>query len=203
MNNIKEIFTEIYDQNKWVSGSGVGSTLNYNLPLIIFLSNYIGKYNIKSVVDFGCGDLQWMPNIFNNLNIEYCGVDVVEHLIKNHKQNYQSKKFIQSDIYDLNYDLIPDSDLYIIKDVLQHWTNDMVVEWLNEFFKNKHSANIIIINCDLENIKKIPMYKNHSSDREMNIGDFKPLSKHHEPLEKFDLDELFSWDTKKVYKVKL
>lgn len=63
-NNNKKVFNEIYEKNKWYGGgSGYGSEPNYNIPLMVFMSHWIGKNHIKSIVDLGCGDLQWVPYI--------------------------------------------------------------------------------------------------------------------------------------------
>ena len=204
INDSKKIFQDIYEKNKWHGGgSGYGSELNYNLPFMVFMSHWLGKNNIKSIVDLGCGDLQWMPYLYNNLSdIEYTGVDVVEHLIKNHWINHPNTNFIVQDLIEIDWDSIPNSDLYFIKDVLQHWPNENIVLWLDTFFIKNPNSNLIIVNCDLENIRQLPQWADHTSDRNMKIGEFKPLSKQHFPLLKYDIVELFSYDTKKIYLVK-
>jgi hypothetical protein len=204
IDNPKKVFQDIYDKHKWHGGgSGYGSELKYNVPFMVFMSYWLGKNNIKSIVDLGCGDLQWMPYLYNNLyDIEYIGVDVVEHLIENHRINYPNINFIVQDLIEIDWNSIPNSDLYFIKDVLQHWPNENIVLWIDTFFRKKPNSNLIIVNCDLENIRQLPQWVNHTSDRNMKIGEFKPLCKKHYPLSKYDIVELFSYDTKKIYLVK-
>tara|TARA_R110000772_G_scaffold2410_1_gene8312 strand:+ start:34647 stop:35249 length:603 start_codon:yes stop_codon:yes gene_type:complete len=198
MNN-KRIFSEIYDKKAWVEGSGPGSTIEYCIPLIVFLSGYIKENNIKSMVDIGCGDIQWMSNIFNNLNISYTGIDVVDNVININKGNYPNETFICADIFTMDIGDIPDSDMYFMKDVLQHWTNDMIQTWLDRFFEEKPNAHFLTINCDLDNILKF--MPEHSHDRELKVGEFSPLNKNKYPLSNYKPIELFSWETKKVYRI--
>jgi hypothetical protein len=204
----KKIFQEIYENNKWHGGgSGYGSEINYNIPLMVFMSYWIGKNNIKSLVDLGCGDLQWMPSLYRYLqiylpDIGYVGVDVVESLILNHQINHPNSTFIVQDLMEIDWEVIPNSDLYFIKDVLQHWPNENIIKWIDNFFEKKPDGNLMIINCDLENIKKIPQWRDHTSIRDLEIGGFCPLSQNHYPLSEYITSELFSYDTKKVYLIK-
>lgn len=142
-------------------------------------------------------------HIFNNIpDIKYTGVDIVENVINNHIINYPNINFIVDNLITINWSKIPNSDLFFIKDVLQHWKNEDIILWLNTFFMEKPNGNLIVINCDLENIRNLPQWKDHTSDRSMKTGEFKPLSQKYFPLSEYDSTELFSYDTKKVYLVK-
>jgi len=199
--HVKQIFEDIYNQQTWHGGgSGYGSEINYVAPFLSFFSNWLGKNNINSMVDFGCGDLQWSPYIFNNIpGFKYVGVEVVGDLVKTHSQTWKNHTFIEQDLLQLEWNSIPDVDLYFIKDVLQHWPDNYVISWLNAFFANKPKGKLMIVNCDLANIRKLPQWVDHSEDRTMEIGEFKPLSQFHYPLSEYNTAEVFSWDTKKVY----
>ncbi len=50
------IFDEIYNKNIWGFGSGHGSLPSVTKGYRKFLENFIKDNNIKSVVDYGCGD---------------------------------------------------------------------------------------------------------------------------------------------------
>ena len=202
--NHQKIFEDIYAKNTWHGGgSGYGSEISYSVPFIVFMAYWITNNKIKSIVDLGCGDLQWMPYLYKYLpTIDYTGIDVVGDVIKNHRINYPDQKFIECDLTEIDWDKIPNSDLYFIKDVLQHWPNSSISPWLDNFFNKKNNSSLIIVNCDLENIRQLPQWKDHSPDRTMEIGGFKPLSKNHSPLSNYNIDEIFSHDTKKVYLVK-
>lgn len=135
----QEVFENIYNKNSWHGGgSGYGSEISYNLPFTVFMTYWITNNKIKSIVDLGCGDLQWMPYIYNYLpGVNYTGIDVVSSVIRNHQVNYPDQKFIECDLTEIDWDKIPNSDLYFIKDVLQHWPNNNISSWLDNFFNKK------------------------------------------------------------------
>jgi hypothetical protein len=198
---MKEAFENIFKKNEWHGGgSGYGSEINYVAPFLTFFSHWLGKNRINSMVDLGCGDLQWTPYIFNNIpDFEYTGIEVVEELVDSHSQEWENFKFIQQDLIQIDWTEVPDADLYFIKDVLQHWPSNYVVKWLDNFFKNNEEKTLMIVNCDLHNIRQTPQWTNHSPDRDMQVGGFKPLSQNHYPLSAYNVTEVFSWDTKKAY----
>jgi hypothetical protein len=61
----KEVFTEVFTINDWSSTeshSGMGSTLQYTTNTRKGLPLIWSKYNIKKVLDIGCGDFNWMKD---------------------------------------------------------------------------------------------------------------------------------------------
>ena len=62
---MKNEFTNIYEKELWGrgKGSGAGSRPKFNAPYISFLENFLRDNNIKSVIDFGCGDWQFSQYI--------------------------------------------------------------------------------------------------------------------------------------------
>ena len=89
---MKEEFTYIYDNEKWGKnkGSGEGSRPKFNQEYIPFLEDFLKTNNIKSVIDFGCGDWQfsryidWGDKPFSTMpKIDYLGLDVVDSVIDN------------------------------------------------------------------------------------------------------------------------
>ena len=86
---MKNEFTNIYEKELWGKGkgSGDGSRLKFNVPYITFLENFLIDNNIKSVIDFGCGDWQFSKYV-NWGNIDYLGLDVVDSVIENNKKQF-------------------------------------------------------------------------------------------------------------------
>ena len=86
----KNIFTDIYLNNKWgdkYSLSGTGSNLNQTKIILKEIANTIKRYEIKNILDIPCGDFYWMREMdFTGLN--YIGGDIVSELI-----NENIKKF--------------------------------------------------------------------------------------------------------------
>jgi hypothetical protein len=112
-------FETIYKNNVWTCNgvrSGHGSELNQTINIRNFLDKFIPDNSIKSVVDLGCGDLNWIKHT-QAFSIDYTGIDIAGPLIEEHKSNYTDKKFYNKDIIK---DEIPECDLIIIHDVIFH-----------------------------------------------------------------------------------
>jgi hypothetical protein len=120
--DIEARFKAIYQNNLWgnaESVSGPGSTLVYTSKLRAALPNLIIKYNIKSIFDAPCGDLNWMGPILSKLNIHYIGGDIVEELIEVNKKKYQTSttSFIHINLVS---EAFPYADLLVCRDCLFH-----------------------------------------------------------------------------------
>ena len=74
-------FADIYESNKWVYGSGVGSLPINNIDYIRFLRMFMERNNIRTVVDFGCGDWQFSQYIRWE-TVTYTGFDIVRPVIE-------------------------------------------------------------------------------------------------------------------------
>ena len=117
----EEVFSKIYKEDLWGDGSGAGSKVENVTEYVVVLQEYINKPEVKTVIDLGCGD--WQFSKFLDLSsVSYLGVDVVESLIESNSNLYSSPnvKFLNHDI--TTYE-IPEVDLIICKDVLQHLCN--------------------------------------------------------------------------------
>ena len=135
------IFEKIYDRNKWRFGSGEGSLEKYTRGYVRFLEKFLAEREIGSVLDFGCGDWQFSSRV-NWGAVKYHGVDVVKTVIETNQKKYQddTKKF---SLIGEDTDLQP-ADLFIAKDVFQHWSNEKIVNFLPRLAKFKYA---LITNC--------------------------------------------------------
>jgi len=118
-------FDDIFEHNLWGSGeskSGEGSTLKATDVLREELVYILKRYKIKSILDAGCGDYNWMQSM-DLKGIDYTGGDTVKSLIKSNKKKYPDVKFIDLDI---TKECSPKADLVLCRDVLGHLTNENV-----------------------------------------------------------------------------
>lgn len=127
----EEAFTRLVDTFNWCPGDretpcGEGSFLEANKPIINMLPEWFITYNIRSVVDIGCGDFHWMRNV-NFTGIEYDGFDVVKKFIDTLVVTHgrQNIRFHHADVFKHE---LPKADLYICKDVINHYTESDGVE---------------------------------------------------------------------------
>ena len=122
MKKNQEVFTEIYVKNLWgspESASGPGSEVKSNTKLLSLLNEFVTSHNIKSILDCGCGDFNWMRLFdFNNID-SYTGVDIVQPLIESNKSKHSSDK-VSFQCLSIMEDKLPEADLVICKDVLFH-----------------------------------------------------------------------------------
>jgi SAM-dependent methyltransferase len=173
--NVEDVFTEIYQMNKWGSqnkefSSGSGS---YNeeivSPYIEMISqkavseNYLGKV----FVDLGCGDFNVGKKLIPFCS-EYIGVDIVKPIILRNQEKYgnDSIKFIHLDIVK---DELPDGDVCFVRQVLQHLSNRENLEIIRKikkyrwvFITEHYPTNNenIIPNIDMIHGSKIRVYDN-------------------------------------------
>ena len=117
----KEAFESIYEDGYWGDDvkSGAGSTLEATNVTREIVLKIINDYKINSIVDVACGDFTWMPLVLSALDrpVKYTGCDIVENLIASNKEKYPQYNFQYLDIVE---DSIPDGELIICREVLQH-----------------------------------------------------------------------------------
>lgn len=126
---LMNVFEEIYEKNVWTYGSGHGSLPEATKGYRRFLEKFIKKNRIKTIVDFGCGDWQF-SKLVNWQDVKYHGYDIVDSLIEFNIKNYGNTN--------IKFSLTPDSwldlkeaELLIVKDVLQHLSNEEVTKFIN------------------------------------------------------------------------
>lgn len=136
--SFKERFTYVYENKVWGEGSGGGSNIENNGQYVELLQNFLKENEIKSVVDFGCGDWQISQHI-DWTGINYTGIDCVDSVVISNIERFLSNHvtfFVSTNTRKLK------ADLLIIKDVLQHWTDEEIVSFLED---NKSRFKYILI----------------------------------------------------------
>ena len=113
--------------------SGTGSEGEVAQKYVTYIRNFIDKYHISSITDIGCGDFYIGREICKSRNIKYTGIDVVEELI-----TYNQKRFGTQDIQFLTLDASTTqaavSDLLLVRQVLQHLTNEAILGVISKNF---------------------------------------------------------------------
>jgi hypothetical protein len=129
--NVNDVFNTIYEKRIWGKGSGGGANFQNAQSYCEYLQKFLADYQIKSVIDYGCGDWRVSEHI-NWSNIRYLGVDVVSSLVEYNTNEYgqENINFLCANILDAGV-LMPPAELFIAKDVLQHLSNENVIKILN------------------------------------------------------------------------
>lgn len=181
----ERIFTDVYASGNWGTNndplykgsSGAGSSVEFNTRYIEFLRGFLLKNNIKTVLDLGCGDFRCGPSIYDDIDLTYYGYDTYKDLIERHKTVFASQSkytFCHSNILD-EKESLPQADVVILKDVLQHWNNSEVITLLDYLTTCKKFKYIIITNCSDAS------YDNYDTK----TGKHRPLSARYMPLRKY------------------
>ncbi len=139
--SVTETFREIYEKNVWGGNagefySGEGSGEKYARRYAETIKNFIAENNIERVVDLGCGDFRVAAQ-FVSEQIHYTGCDVVPELIihLNEKHGAENVEFRRANIIE---DELPNGDLCLIRQVLQHLSNREIEQILRNTKKFKY-----------------------------------------------------------------
>ncbi len=150
------------------SVSGPGSNKKNTKKLVSNINKIIKNYNIRSIVDAPCGDLNWMKNLLYKQNVKYVGIDIVANLIRLNKKKFSSNNisFYRSDI---TSKIMPDCDLLISRDFLFH----LSYKDIKKFIKNLLKSNIKYF---LTSNHSHPRHKKKFENKNIISGDFRKIN---------------------------
>ena len=142
-------FFTIYNLDLWrtyssqSTSSGKGSELKNTKVILKLIPLIVKKYNINTILDCGCGDMNWMKLVLKNptmKHIKYLGIDLV-------MANTNKKLFPQYDFkkLDIVTNKLPNYDLAIAKDVFIHLSNNEIKKTI----KNMKKSGIKYLLCDV------------------------------------------------------
>ena len=138
---VKEVFTDIYENNEWGGrgneySSGPGSSEHHAFVYAEAVKAFIVDRGVTTVVDLGCGDFV-VGRKLQMEGVKYIGVDIVEDLIERNERHYAdaSTMFLCKDIIS---DELPEGDLCLIRQVLQHLSNSEIASILSKVKQYSH-----------------------------------------------------------------
>lgn len=187
-------FSDVYARSVWTEGSGPGSTLAFNQDAYMpFVSGLVRTLPINRIVDLGCGDWQFSRHLILPLcasihGLRYDGFDCVRKLVDVNNATFATEqvKFHHIDLTKPGaIDRIPDADIVLVKDVLQHLPDEDVARITSELSARFNV--VIITNC---------MSKGMVPD--IPVGDWRKLNSEHYPLSAAHAERLFTFHGKEV-----
>jgi 2-polyprenyl-3-methyl-5-hydroxy-6-metoxy-1,4-benzoquinol methylase len=131
-------FADIWRSNGWGSAetrSGPGSTLAQTTELRTRLADTLRQLGVRTLVDVGCGELNWMSQISGQLDL-YLGLDIVEEIVAELRRKYAARKNHFFNTADITCDALPKGDAILCRDVLGHLSHPLVADALANFRKN-------------------------------------------------------------------
>jgi SAM-dependent methyltransferase len=130
-----EVFETIYQKNLWGgrftgqfhSGSGSRNKAIVG-PYVSAVRTFLLKQRRPSVVDLGCGDFHVGIQLIE-CSTRYIACDIVASLIERNKSKFKhpNLEFCRVDAID---DVLPTADVVLVRQVLQHLSNDQVLRIL-------------------------------------------------------------------------
>lgn len=177
----KAVFTNVYSHEIWGKPrngekfcSGPGSyDEKIVLPYMEVLQNLILANKISSVTEIGCGDFWIMRKVMRNISnlqggaCSYCGIDIVEDVVR-----YNKKMFGNDNVRFLCMDAsenvsLPDAELLIIRQVLQHLNNEAIMKILDKaknfryvlITEHIYAGEDVVYNMDIPTVGPIRLNK--------------------------------------------
>jgi SAM-dependent methyltransferase len=132
---VAEAFSKTYKTRLWGEAegeafcSGEGSGERFSSPYVDWISSFVVEHRISSIVDLGCGDFRVGRRICAATGAQYTGVDVVPDLIAYNTERFGSDK-IEFRYASIVHDELPPGELCLIRQVLQHLSNEEIVQVL-------------------------------------------------------------------------
>jgi hypothetical protein len=122
----EEAFERIYLEGTWGQkfDSGAGSADAITGSYVGLVRSFIDEHEIRSVVDLGCGDFRVGRRLVSS-DVEYIGVDLVRPLVERNQRLYGSPK-VRFEHANLIEDELPRGELALLRQVLQHLSNDEI-----------------------------------------------------------------------------
>lgn len=150
------------------SVSGPGSSISQTGALIRELPKLIQHLQIKTLVDAPCGDLNWVKEIYQEIEL-YIGIDIVQEIIERNKTEYlaDNTKFFHLDI---TKDHLPTGDLILCRDCLVHFSFSDIRLALNNF---KESQSKYLLTTTFTNLMR---------NTNVRTGGWRPLNLEIEPF---------------------
>lgn len=190
-----EVFSNVYRKNLWrkqfsTGGinfySGKGSDEQYAVPYAECIRSFYADNDILSVIDLGCGDFRVGAQFVDVCN-HYTGIDCVKELVRYNEQNFGNDK-INFLCLDITKDDLPNADLCLIRQVLQHLSNDDIKKVLEKCQKYRY---VIVTEHLLNHLRQDPnLDKEHGLHTRLFFGSGVYLNK-----------EPFNIKTKKIMEI--
>ena len=160
-------WTAIYLNGGWCEeGSGPGSTLENNTELITWLNNFITTNSATSMIDIGCGDMQWVPQVLTNIT-SYTGVDCVDSVTTTNTGNHPTYTFLTRDVMNSEFATLTYDDatpiVQLTEPVKSHAYDILLCKDLLQHMISHHISIINIleeIDCD-HKIIIVPRHQEH------------------------------------------
>ena len=139
----RRVMEQIYHQNLWGGGdadfySGTGSHHSDLVdPYIKVVRSFLKSFDEPlTVCDLGCGDFNIGSRLISHAK-KYIAADIVEGLIERNRRLFNTE-ILEFHCLDIASDECPDGDCAILRNVLQHLSNDEIQQIIEKLYEFKY-----------------------------------------------------------------
>jgi SAM-dependent methyltransferase len=138
---LRETFERVYADAAWTGTdsfkSGAGSVEGFAAPYSSRVLAFIRSFRIRGVVDLGCGNYR-VGSLLSPHVQSYTGVDIVRSLIEHNRKRHGSAN-VRFECLDVTSTELPSGDLCLVRQVLQHLTNEEIAKALTKCARYPHT----------------------------------------------------------------
>jgi SAM-dependent methyltransferase len=136
------VFDDIYRTGEWGRGddagpySGTGSRGPVVDAYVPVIAEFVRTHQVSSIVDVGCGDFYVGSRLLNLVgpSVRYIGVDVSSIVIE-HNVRVHARANVRFERADASQGPLPDGDLCLVRQVMQHLSNPQIQSMLVQLRK--------------------------------------------------------------------
>jgi SAM-dependent methyltransferase len=166
-----DVFDRIYRTNAWrgrQSRSGPGSDAAATSQVARDIVELVTDLGVKTVLDVGCGDGYWMPELPG-----YMGIDVSREAIATSRRLHPDRIYIVCAVGDVRVRDLAPFDLVISRDAMQHLPLDEGLKLLDGILATRSSWLLASTFVDGANIDVVAgeAYRPNLAIRPFGLGD--------------------------------
>lgn len=166
---VSTVFIRYYEEGFWADStgsSGPNSAFEETPKLRHGLEALLKTYQIRSILDLGCGD----ANLFRYITLDsvaYLGIDCVPNLIKRNQQRF-AEQAADMDFTCANIltTALPQADLILCRDVVHYLPNPLIANLLKNILRSNSTWLLITHN----------LYSALSANDITDLGIFRPVN---------------------------
>ena len=114
--------------------SGIASHKDWTTNTLTNLLSTIDRYNIKTILDIPCGDVNWIYPVFKSVN-KYIGADIVQALVKDNIKTHTDQN-VEFKVVNIIDDNLISVDLIYCRDLFMHLSNMNVLNAIENIKKS-------------------------------------------------------------------
>lgn len=188
---MEAVFGGFYADGRWGGNDDWGSSAEARNEFERFLRRFLAAFRVSSVADLGCG-LRAGASVLDSTDCSYVGYDCVEEVIRSNRASSPHGRFVHAD-FSLDPDAVATAELFVIKDVLQHWGNGEIDRLLDALADRPGARFILICNCSNQD----------PEGADIETGQWRPLDANLEPLRSHGAQVVCTYATKQVSLIRI